>query len=121
MHELSIASRVVELAAEHCRAAGAARVAALTLRIGRLTCVHQEALRFSFDIVREGTPVETAVLHVVEVPVTVWCPTCTAERTLPGIQHFACPVCGTPSGDIRAGRELDLDSLELETTEAASS
>jgi len=121
MHELSIASRVVELATEHCRAAAGDRVTAVPLRIGRLACVHQEALRFSFDIVRAGTPVEAAVLHVVEVPVTVWCPTCAVERTLPGIQHFACPVCGTPSGDIRAGQELDLDSLELETTETASS
>ena len=117
MHELSIASRVVELAAEHCRSAAAHRVAAVTVRIGRLTCVHEEALRFSFDLVREGTPLATAVLHVVDVPVTVWCRTCGTERTLPGIQHFACPACGTPTGDIRAGKELDLDSIELETAE----
>jgi hydrogenase nickel incorporation protein HypA/HybF len=121
MHELSIASRVVELAAEHCRAAAAHRVAAVTLRIGRLACVHEDALRFSFDLVREGTPLETAVLHVIEVPVTVWCPTCAAKRTLPGIQHFACPACGTLTGDIRAGKELDLDSIELETEETAAS
>jgi hydrogenase nickel incorporation protein HypA/HybF len=120
MHELSIASRVVELATEHCRAAAAGRVAAVTLRIGRLACVHEDALRFSFDLVREGTPLASAILHVVEVPVTVWCPACTAEQTLPGIQHFACPACGTPTGDIRAGKELDLESLELETTEAAA-
>ncbi|NBX29543.1 hydrogenase maturation nickel metallochaperone HypA [bacterium] len=121
MHELSIASRVVELAAEHCRAAAARRVVAVRLRIGRLACVHEQALRFSFDLAREGTPLDTAVLHVVEVPVTVWCPTCAAERTLPGIQHFACPICGTPTGDIRAGKEIDLDSLELEAEETATS
>ena len=121
MHELSIASRVVELAAEHCRAAAAARVAAVTLRIGRLACVHEDALRFSFDLVREGTPLAAAVLHVIEVPVTVWCPACGTERELPGIQHFACPACGTPTGDVRAGQELDLDSIELETAEAAPS
>ena len=120
MHELSIANRVVELAAEHCRAAGAERVTALTLRIGRLACIHEDALRFSFDLVREGTPLATAQLQIVEVPITVWCPVCTAERELPGIQQFACPACGTPTGDIRAGRELDLDSLELETTEPAT-
>ena len=121
MHELSIASRVVELATEHCLAAAADRVTAVTLRIGRLACVHEDALRFSFDLVREGTPLAAAVLHVVEVPVTVWCPTCTAEQTLPSIQHFACPVCATPTGDIRAGQELDLDSIQLETEETATS
>jgi hydrogenase nickel incorporation protein HypA/HybF len=121
MHELSIASRVVELAAEHCRTAAGDRVTAVTLRIGRLAGVHEEALRFSFDLVREGTPLASAILRVVEVPVTVWCPTCVAERTLPGIQHFACPACGTPTGDLRAGRELDIDSIELETEETATS
>jgi hypothetical protein len=36
-----------------------------------------------------------------------------AEVDLPGIQSLACPACGTTSGDIRAGRELDLESLEI--------
>jgi hydrogenase nickel incorporation protein HypA/HybF len=120
MHELSIANRVVELAAEHCRAAGAERVTAITLRIGRLACIHADALRFSFDLVRENTPLATADLRIIDVPVTVWCPACTAERELPGIQQFACPACGTPTGDIRAGRELDLDSIELEARLDAS-
>ncbi len=114
MHELSIATRVVELAVGHCRAAGAERVTAVTLRIGRLACVHEDALRFSFDLVREGTPLAAADLRIIDVPVTVWCPACATERELPGIQQFACPACGTVTGDIRAGKELDLDSLELE-------
>jgi hydrogenase nickel incorporation protein HypA/HybF len=120
MHELSIAHRIVEIAGDHCRAAGAARAAVVTLRIGRLSCVHEDSLRFSFDLVREGTPLAAAQLQIVEVPVTVWCPVCTAERELPGIQQFACPACGTPTGDIRAGRELDLDSIELEVPEPAT-
>jgi hydrogenase nickel incorporation protein HypA/HybF len=120
MHELSIAGRIVELATEHCRAAGADRVTAVTLRVGRLSCVHEDALRFSFDLVREATPLAAANLLIIEVPVTVWCPTCDAERELPGIQRFACPCCGTPTGDIRAGRELDLESIELEAAETAT-
>ena len=117
VHELSIASRVVELVAEQVRAAGAARAVAITLRIGALSCVHEDALRFSFDLVREGTPAAGAELRIVMVPVTIWCGACGCEVALPGIQRFACPVCGTPSGDIRAGRELDLESIELESIE----
>ncbi|MEY3205669.1 MAG: hypothetical protein RLZZ21_2000, partial [Planctomycetota bacterium] len=30
-------------------------------------------------------------------------------------------ACGTLTGDIRAGKELDLDSIELETEETAAS
>jgi hydrogenase nickel incorporation protein HypA/HybF len=113
VHELSIASRVVELVGEQVCAAGGGRVAAVTLKIGALSCVHEDALRFSFNLAREGTPLADAELRIVTVPVMVWCAACGREVALPGIQKFACPECGTPSGDIRAGRELDLESIEL--------
>jgi hydrogenase nickel incorporation protein HypA/HybF len=50
--------------------------------------------------------------------VTIWCAACHREVELPGIQSLACPACGTPSGDIRAGRELDLESIVLMDDEA---
>ena len=113
MHELSIATSVVEIASQHVREAGGGRVAAITLRIGRLSCVHEDALRYSFDLARDGTPLADAELRIITVPVRVWCPACAAEFELLGIQRFACPSCGQLSADIRAGRELDLDSIEL--------
>lgn len=113
MHEFSIAARVVEQATQQCRAAGGHRVVAVTLRIGRLVCVDADALRFAFGHLRADTPLAAAVLRIAEVPVRIWCPSCAAEVELPGIQRLACPACGTTSGDIRAGRELDLASLEI--------
>jgi len=119
VHELSIASRIVELVGEQVCAAGGGRVAAVTLKIGALSCVHEDALRFSFNLVREETPLADAELRIVTVPVVIWCTACGREVTLPGIQKFACPECGAPSGDIRAGRELDLESVELADDAAA--
>jgi len=113
MHELSIATRVVHLVANQVRAAGAERATAVTLRIGALSCVHQDALRFSFGLAREGTLAAGAELRIVMVPVTIWCVACGREVVLQGIQKFACPDCGMPSGEIRAGLELDLESIEL--------
>ena len=105
MHELSIANNIVEIAAEHALQQGSSRVTGVTLRIGRLSCVHEDALRYSFELVTEGTPLAGASLTVIEVPVRIWCPVCTAEVDLPGIQRLACPACGHLSGDLRAGRE----------------
>jgi hydrogenase nickel incorporation protein HypA/HybF len=119
MHELSIATNVVALATDHAAAHPNASIAAVTLRIGQLSCVHEDALRTAFAIAREGTPLAEAELRIITVPVIVWCPTCRAERQLPGIQRLACPACGQPTGDIRGGRELDLESLDLvETADA---
>jgi len=113
MHELSIATSIVEIAVEHARREGGGRVTGVTLRIGRLSCVHEDALRSSFDLVTEGTPLAGASLDVIEVPVRIWCAICKAEVELPGIQRFACPACGHLSGNIRAGRELDIEAIHI--------
>ena len=113
MHELSIAHSLVEIASEHAAVAGADKVAAITLRIGALSCVHESALRFSFELVAQDTPLEGAELKIKSVPVSVYCQQCEREVILPGIQRFRCPVCDTPSADVREGRELDLESIEF--------
>lgn len=114
MHELSIASSVVEIASAHARRHGAGKVTRVTLRIGLLSCIHEHALRSGFSLVAEGTPLADAELELIAVPVRIWCPTCAAEVELPGIQRLACPRCGEISGDIRAGRELEIDSIVVD-------
>jgi hydrogenase nickel incorporation protein HypA/HybF len=123
MHELSLACHVVELVADSVRAAGGGRVAAVRLRVGALACVHEDSLRYGFDLVREGTPLAAVRLDIETVPVRIWCAECRTEFDLPGIQRCACPACGHLSGDIRAGRELELVAIEFaapETPEAVA-
>jgi hydrogenase nickel incorporation protein HypA/HybF len=107
MHELSIAASIVEQATEICRRSGGRRVTEITLRFG-------------FDLVAADTPLATATLTIVEVPVRVWCPACSVDVELPGLQRFACPACGLPTGEIRAGRELEIESLALEAVGQAA-
>ena len=114
MHELSIATAVIDEVSKHVAGAGGGRVLAITLRIGRLSCVQEGALRFCFDLASADTKLSGARLEIIDVPVRIWCPSCGAEQELPGVQSLACPECGRLSGDIRAGRELDLESIELE-------
>ena len=114
MHELSIATNVVELATEFMRQEKATRVCSVTLRIGELSCVHEDALRFSFDLVAENTPVAGAELKIIAVPISIYCDHCAAIVTLPSIQRFRCPHCDTPSADIRSGREMDLEQIEVD-------
>lgn len=116
MHELSIAHAVVATVAE---AAGERRVAEVRVRIGALAGVVPDALRFAFDVAAEGTVCAGAALVVDEVPVTVWCEPCGAERTLVGALRFRCPVCDEPSADVRGGRDLQLVSYTHAAVEVA--
>lgn len=113
MHELSIAMSLVDAACEKAAELGGVRVEVLNVRLGALSGVVREALEFSFDLAAEGTAIAGARLVIEEVPVTVRCPRCDAERRLASIQHFHCPVCDTPTPEVVGGRELELATLEV--------
>jgi hydrogenase nickel incorporation protein HypA/HybF len=113
MHELSIAQSLMELALQEMQDDGADRVTALTVRIGELSCIHVDALRFCFEHVVRDTPLSGALLKIVKLPVAVYCSQCQQVSELPSIQNLQCPICNSPSGDIRQGRELDLQSIEV--------
>ena len=118
MHELSIANSLVEIATEYLAEERVENdessvVKSITLRIGALSCVHKSALDFSFELVTKDTPLEGAELKIIDVPVAIFCKSCEHEIDLPGIQRFRCPVCDTPSADIRRGKELDIDTIEI--------
>jgi len=113
MHELSIANSLVDVATEHAEDAGAEKIRSITLRIGALSCVHNSALEFSFELITKDTLLEGAELKIIDVPVTIFCTVCDGEVELPGFQRFRCPVCDTPSADIRQGKELEIESIEI--------
>ncbi|HLY24304.1 MAG TPA: hydrogenase maturation nickel metallochaperone HypA [bacterium] len=119
MHELSIAVSLVEMASERAAEIGGPRVDAVHVRLGALSGVVEEALRFSFDLAAGGTPVDGARLIVERVPVAVFCAGCRAERVLAEPLRFLCPVCGAPAGDLVHGREIELTALEVDDLAAA--
>ena len=113
MHELSIAMSLVDRASEESERRGGRRIEAVHLRLGPLSGVVEEALRFSWDLATEGTPAEGARLVIEPVPLVVRCPRCDADRELQGLNAFRCPVCDEPVGDVVSGRELELRALEI--------
>jgi hydrogenase nickel incorporation protein HypA/HybF len=116
MHELSIAMSIVEAAQEEAQRRGV-RVNAVHLRLGALSGVVKDALLFSFEMACQDTPLEGSQLIVEDLPVIVFCAQCQKEQTLNSVQLFACPGCGTPTMDVRQGKELEVFALEVEDEE----
>jgi hydrogenase nickel incorporation protein HypA/HybF len=121
MHELSIVTSIVETVTETLAAqpdsSRGARVLEVRLRVGALASVIPESLEFCWGIVSEGTPLEGSRLVVNMLPVVVHCTSCGQDATLEGVQSFRCPRCGEPCSDMRQGRELEIDSIEIEDGE----
>ena len=114
MHELSIVSSVVETVMESLAAYPGARVVEVRLRVGALSAVIEDSLQFCFGIAAEGTPLEKARLVVTILPVVMHCAGCDADVELESVQSFRCPRCDAPCFDLRQGRELEIESFEIE-------
>jgi hydrogenase nickel incorporation protein HypA/HybF len=113
MHELSIAMGIVDAAMDEARQRGV-QVSAVHLRLGALSGVVKDALLFSYEVACQDTPLSGSRLIVEDVPVVVFCPLCQQTRVLESVQAFHCPHCGTPTMDIRQGKELEVFALEVE-------
>jgi hydrogenase nickel incorporation protein HypA/HybF len=113
MHELAIMDAALNLALDQAAKAGATRVHVIRLRIGALSGVVPDSLQFAFEGLAPGTIAQDAALDIEHVPARFWCATC--AREFQSDDFFAeCPACHSASGDLRAGREMELASLEID-------
>ena len=114
MHELGITQEILKTALEAAGARGAARVNDVTISVGELTEVVDFALQFNWDIVTQDTLAEGATLTVKMIPPRSRCKTCSHEYDHDKFD-FTCPECGGFIAETIAGRELQIDSIDIDT------
>ena len=113
MHEMGIALQIVEMASsaipndmeEVC-------VEKVNLKVGKLTAIVPESLRFCFNIVNRDTKLAGANLCIEEVPIIAQCCGCNARFNI-NEPPFICQECGSGDLDIISGRELIVTSIEV--------
>jgi len=116
MHELSLATSLVEQLQRVCAEQKATAVASVRLRLGALAGVDRESFAFVFPIAAEETCAEKAELVFDEVPAEVTCDAC-GRRWRPERMVMHCESCQSPRVRVTGGREFDLVSVELCTGE----
>ncbi|MFD0339106.1 hydrogenase maturation nickel metallochaperone HypA [Streptomyces sp. NPDC127117] len=108
MHELAITQSVVDSV---CERAGRRPVRSVRVRVGVLTAVVPDSMRFCFGLVTEGTAAEGARLEIDQPPGAGRCRTCAVEFTLTDL-ILLCP-CGSADVEITSGQELQIVSMEV--------
>lgn len=108
MHELSVANGIVEICAER---AGAARVIRVRLKIGQLSAVLPDAIRFCFDVCARNTVVEGTTLEMLETPGRARCRDCDGEVAL--VRLAGRCACGSANLCVVAGEELKIREMEI--------
>ncbi|MCX7818307.1 MAG: hydrogenase maturation nickel metallochaperone HypA [Kiritimatiellae bacterium] len=115
MHELSIAEAMVEAALRAAHGVGG-RIVTLRVSVGALSGVDPDALAFAFPVAARGTLAEAARLEIVRYPAQVHCEQCGATTAADALV-LVCGQCGSDHVEITDGRQLRLESLEIEPIE----
>jgi len=114
MHELSIAQGIMDVVEAERRKHGFGAVHVVRLRLGALSGVDEDALRFAFETIRDGTCAAAATLDVASEQGMLTCRKCGA-RTPADDRPTACPSCGSADLAFEGGMDLDIVSLEVDT------
>ncbi|MDR0234436.1 MAG: hydrogenase maturation nickel metallochaperone HypA [Zoogloeaceae bacterium] len=112
MHEMSLVESVLLLVEETARREKANRVTAVVLEIGALASVELEALRFCFEVARNGSIAADAVLEIQEIPGQGWCLPCGKAVTLARLGD-TCPACGSGQVQPTTGTEMRVKEIEI--------
>lgn len=113
MHELSMATSIIEIIEEEVKKREAKRVTSITLQIGMFSGIVAECLDFAFPVVAKGTLAENAKLEIKKIPLRVSCRKCQQNFKLENY-ILICPLCRNTTLDIVSGRELSIEKIEVE-------
>ncbi len=109
MHELALTQSVVDMILERTVDR---QVSTVRLRVGLLSGVIPDAMRFCYDLVTAGTGLQGSTLEIEQPPGRAHCRTCGKDVEL-GDLILLCP-CGSADVHLIGGQELEIISVELE-------
>jgi len=113
MHEQSIVESILSLALENAGKAQANRILKINLVVGELSGVVDEAVEFYFNFLSKNTIASEAHLSFQHIPMQLRCRKCSTVFT-PEKMELQCPECKEQQIEIVAGRELYIESLEVD-------
>ncbi len=113
MHEVALISGVLEIIDQYTHRLDGRKVKTVNLIVGEMTNAVPEALGMAFAALSRGTVAEGAELVIKKVPLTARCTACGWEGKTEK-HEFICPQCSALGLDIVTGRELYVESLEVD-------
>lgn len=112
MHELGIASSILESVQKEARRHPGVRISKVGVRIGELAGVDVDALQFGFECIVKETEWEGLLLAVESIPRMQCCPECQHQFCMTDFDP-QCPKCGEFATLCISGEELDIAYMEV--------
>ncbi|MFH0896167.1 MAG: hydrogenase maturation nickel metallochaperone HypA [Bacteroidota bacterium] len=113
MHELSIASQIIDIAEDKAKELGVKKISKIEIEIGTLSGVVRDNLEFAMQLATKDTCLDGAVIEMIEIQAFARCTACSTEFEMKQF-YDGCPSCNTTSPDIIKGKELKIRSLFID-------
>jgi hydrogenase nickel incorporation protein HypA/HybF len=118
MHEFSLCEGIVESVAMELAKIEQKPIRLLATRIvvGELHQIVSDTLVFAYEVLTRDTHMAGSVLEITISPITCKCNECAWEGSIEQ-PLFRCGKCGAGNVEILKGKELFIDSLEVDLGE----
>jgi hydrogenase nickel incorporation protein HypA/HybF len=121
MHEVSVMSSILEQVLAELKKYDVVSVKELELVVGELTFLSYDPLRFAYEIMTRGTPLEGAELKMIPEEIEVQCPSCGYRGRVDYLEdeayHFSVPVLHCPKCDSKVevirGKRCGVTSMKV--------
>jgi hydrogenase nickel incorporation protein HypA/HybF len=113
MHEVAIAEEIKNVVIQKLNENKGKKVKAIKLLIGEMTSIVPEALKFALDVVSKDTPMANASIHIKVLKAKALCRNCSKKFKI-NDYNFICPACHSFDVEIRQGREMIIQTIEME-------
>jgi hydrogenase nickel incorporation protein HypA/HybF len=113
MHEMAITQNILDIVLDTAKQSNAKKVSSVTLVVGSLAQVVPDCVSFYFELMSKDTIAEGAEFIVKDVPAKAECAKCGTVFEAEDMS-LKCPECGELFGKLISGRELSVESIDVD-------
>ena len=113
MHEMAVAESILHTITEQARHLDGARPIVARISCGQFNALNDEAMRFAFESISEGTLCEGMRLDIRHIPLHARCHQCQTLFEF-DIYRPVCPSCEHAAFDFQPDAPLLLEEIEFD-------
>jgi len=115
VHEVSVALGMIDELKKIAEKNDAKQILAVKLKIGRMSGIVTDSLKFAFDAVKLEHPfIASAEIVIEEVPLVYRCNACKRSFDTDNIYFPSCPDCDSYNLTLVSGEEQHIENVEIE-------
>ncbi|HEQ98951.1 MAG TPA: hydrogenase maturation nickel metallochaperone HypA [candidate division Zixibacteria bacterium] len=113
VHEMRVAREIISFSQQEMQSRNFNVLKEIGVKVGKLSCIDPESLRFAFDMLKKETELSGTELKIETVSIEAVCRSCGREFIIDEFV-FICPGCGSYEVEVRKGEELIITHLTFE-------